>query len=143
MPKAVVFLVLTLKQSSLCVSQIVTLQSRVATGSVFLFFWYLKKIEYKKKQVSLYVNETKVLVTRDSSTKMKTDDGTIVRKRLKGEPIELRFVVEKLIDENNEIVATWILLTNLSQDAQTIREFLVKLSGRLVDKKRNLQLLLF
>lgn len=80
---------------------------------------FVKNILYKKKRVDIYVNETVVSISRDSHKKVINDDLTISYKKVKGEPFQARFIVEKLLDENQEVVATWILISNLQEDVSS------------------------
>ncbi len=83
---------------------------------------YVKTIDYKKKKVKIYVNSVDVLITRDAYIKNIDDKGKITYKRKKGKAVKSRFVVERLVDKDNNIVATWLLLSNLKDDvdAKTI-----------------------
>jgi hypothetical protein len=73
----------------------------------------VKSIKYKSKNVKIYVNECDVEVRRDA-TKFKIDkDGKRKLQKIKGETIKARFVVERLVDENQKIVAEWLLITNI------------------------------
>jgi len=80
---------------------------------------YIKSIKYKKQNVKIYANEVKILITRDAYQTYIKDDGKRSTKRIKGEPVEARFIVERLVNSKQEIVATWILISNLQEDVQT------------------------
>lgn len=80
---------------------------------------YVKTIEYKKKQVKIYVNSVDIDITRDTYVKYINDKGKVTYKKEKGRAIKSRFVVERLIDSDNNIVATWLLLSNLKEDVDT------------------------
>ena len=77
---------------------------------------YVKNIKYKKKSVKIYVNSVKVQITRDAYVKEIDENGKEKRKRVKGRALDIRFVVERLVDIDNNVVATWLLLTNLKND---------------------------
>jgi len=77
---------------------------------------YVKSIIYKNKDVKIYVNEIDVVIKRDSYEKVKKVDGSIGRKKVRGNHVKSRFIVEKLVNEKQEVVATWILLSNLKDD---------------------------
>ena len=83
---------------------------------------YVKSIEYKKKKVKIYVNSVDIEITRDSFIKEVDKNGKITKRKKKGEAVKCRFVVERLIDEENNTLATWLLLSNLKEDidAKTI-----------------------
>ena len=83
---------------------------------------YVKNIDYKKKKVKIYVNSVDVLITRDAYIKNIDDKGKITYKRKKGKAVKSRFIVERLVDKDNKVVAIWLLLSNLKSDvdAKTI-----------------------
>jgi len=76
---------------------------------------YVKSITYKKnkknEKVNIYVNSVDVLITRDTYI----NEGK-KKRRIKGKPVKCRFIVERLVDQKNNIVATWLLLSNLKED---------------------------
>jgi hypothetical protein len=74
-----------------------------------------KSIKYHNQNVDIYVNETDIEIRRDNTKKI-TIDGKTVSKRESGEPIKARLVVSKLINKNNELLATWILIANLEEN---------------------------
>lgn len=73
----------------------------------------VKSIKYKKKKVKIYVNECEVEVRRDASKYIINKEGKRKLQKTQGEAIKARFVVERLVDEENNIVAQWLLLTNI------------------------------
>jgi len=77
---------------------------------------YVKSIKYKKKQVKIYVNSVDIDITRDTHVKYINSTGKITYKKTKGKLVKSRFIVERLIDSDNNIVATWLLLSNLKED---------------------------
>lgn len=73
----------------------------------------VKRIDYKKKKVTIFANECAISISRDA-TKLSTDsDGKKRIVKTQGKTLELRFIVERLVDENNEIVAEWLLISNV------------------------------
>jgi hypothetical protein len=82
---------------------------------------YVKKISYKNKEVYIYVNEVDILITRDTYQRTRNADGTLKRKRVKGEAIPIRFIVERLIDKEGEVVASWLLLSNVPNSVSSER----------------------
>ena len=83
---------------------------------------YVKAIRYKKQAVKIYVNECEVTITRDAYRTIVGENGKRKNIKTKGVPITTRFVVVKLINKKQEILATWILLTNVEKeiDSKTI-----------------------
>jgi len=81
---------------------------------------YLQTIIYQKGKVDIYVNEVDITITRDASCKDPT--GAKKQIKIKGDPVKARFVVTRLVNEKQEIVATWMLVSNLNQEvsARTI-----------------------
>jgi len=82
---------------------------------------FVKSIEYRTKgtkaeQVSIYVNEIDVELRRDATQSTINKDGKKEIVKIAGEPINARLVVERLINQQGEIVAQWILLTNVHKD---------------------------
>jgi hypothetical protein len=77
---------------------------------------YVKSIIYKKQNAKIYANEVDILITRDAHIERRKDDGTISKKKIKGEAVKARFIVERLVNNKQEIVATWILISNLKKD---------------------------
>ncbi len=80
---------------------------------------YVQKIAYRNKEVSIYVNEVKVHIARDAYQRIKGKDGSIRTKKVKGKAIPVRFVVERLVNKQGEVVATWMLLSNLPLDVSS------------------------
>jgi len=76
---------------------------------------YVKSIVYKKnkknEKVNIYVNSVDVLITRDTYI----NEGK-KKRRIKGKPVKCRFIVERLVDQKNNIVATWLILSNLKEN---------------------------
>jgi len=74
---------------------------------------YVKSIQYKNRKVKIYVNECEVEVRRDATKYIIDNEGKRKLQRTKGEAIKARFVVERLVDENDNIVAQWLLISNI------------------------------
>lgn len=72
----------------------------------------VKDIKYEKKKVKIYVNSVNVKITRKSYLK----DENQKRIFKTGKSINRRLVIERLVDDENNIIATWLLLTNLKED---------------------------
>jgi len=77
----------------------------------------VKKIKYKNKNVKIYVNECNIEIRRDATKFIINDKGKKTLQKTKGEPIKARFIVERLVDENQKIVAQWLLVTNILDDS--------------------------
>lgn len=86
----------------------------------------VKKIKYKKKKVTIFANECDITISRDA-TKMVVDaNGKKKLHRTKGKTLKLRFIVERLVNDKNEVVAQWLLLSNLFDedvDAKTLAQW--------------------
>jgi len=79
----------------------------------------VKTIKYRKKDVTIYANECSIKITRDATKSTKNKDGKIKIIKIPGEPLNLRFIVERLVDRDGNIVAQWILLSNIFDDDVT------------------------
>ena len=80
---------------------------------------YVRSIQYHKKEVKIYVNSVDIQITRDSYIKVTDENGNVKQKKKKGNPVNTRFIVQRLIDEDNSVVATWLLLSNLGSDVDS------------------------
>lgn len=85
-----------------------------------LLFSDQRAIEYKGSTAQQQIAEVFVTITRDAHTKKKDAHG----KRLpsvKGDPVNVRLVVSRIIDINGKELAIWYLLTTMSSvSASTI-----------------------
>ena len=79
----------------------------------------VQKMKYRKKNVTIYVNECEVEVRRDATKFITQKDGKKKLQKTSGETIKARFVVERLVDENQKIVAEWLLVTNILDESVT------------------------
>jgi len=73
----------------------------------------VKKIKYKKQKVTIFANECEVAITRDATKMVMQDNGKRKLVKTKGDLIKARFVVERLVDKNQKVVATWLLISNV------------------------------
>jgi hypothetical protein len=73
----------------------------------------VKSIKYKKKFVKIYVNECDIEIRRDATKMIIDENGKKKLQKTKGKAIKARFIVERLVDEDNNIVAEWLLVTNI------------------------------
>jgi len=74
------------------------------------------KINKKTEDVNIYVNEIDIEIRRDAKKSVLQEDGKRKVISTKGEIIKSRFVVERVIDKSGNLIAQWILLTNLPTD---------------------------
>lgn len=79
----------------------------------------VKSITYKKKKVKIYVNECDIEIRRDATKFILNDEGKRKLQKTAGEAIKARFVVERLVDEDQKVVAQWLLVTNILDDSVT------------------------
>jgi len=73
----------------------------------------VKKIKYRKKSVTIFANECDISISRDATKWIVNSDGKKKLNKTKGKTLKLRFVVERLVNDKNEIVAEWLLLSNV------------------------------
>lgn len=80
---------------------------------------YVKTIKYIKKEVKIYVNSVNIEITRDAYKKNINDQGKVSYKKIKGETVKSKFIVERLLDKEDNVIATWLLLSNLKDDVDS------------------------
>ena len=73
----------------------------------------VKSIKYQNKNVKIYVNECEIEVRRDAIKTTINKDGKRKYIKIGGKAVKARFVVERLVDEENNILAEWLLITNV------------------------------
>jgi len=73
----------------------------------------VKSIKYRKKSVTIFANECDISISRDATKMITNSDGKKKLQRTKGKTLKLRFVVERLVNDKNEVVAVWLLLSNV------------------------------
>ena len=73
----------------------------------------VKTIKYQKKRVKIYVNSCEVEVRRDATKMTINKDGKRKYTKIEGKAVKVRFIVERLVDEENNVVAEWLLLSNI------------------------------
>jgi hypothetical protein len=78
-------------------------------------FQQVREVDYKGKKVQQYVAEAAVVLTRSAQLNREVDG---VRKRIyvPGKALSLRLVVSELRDEAGNVLARWLLLTNVPAD---------------------------
>ena len=79
----------------------------------------VQEIKYRKKNVSIYVNECDVEIRRDATKFITQKDGKRKLQKTSGDAIKARFVVERLVDKNQQVVAQWLLVTNILDKSMT------------------------
>jgi hypothetical protein len=80
----------------------------IASG---LLFSEARLVNYKGNGATQQIAETTVTITRDARPKRKTKDGKkLPRIRVKGEPLTVRLVISRIIDNNGKELAMWYLL---------------------------------
>lgn len=86
----------------------------------------VKRINYKKKKVTIFVNECTVTISRDATKMVIGKDGKKKLHKTKGKTLTLRFIVERLLNDKMEVVAQWLLLSNVFDediDAKTLAQW--------------------
>ena len=73
----------------------------------------VKTIKYQKKQVKIYVNSCEVEIRRDATKTTISKDGKRKYTKIEGNAVKAKFIVERLVDEENNVVAEWLLLSNI------------------------------
>ena len=79
----------------------------------------VREIKYKKKKVTIYANECDVTIVRDATKMVMQDNGKRKLVRTKGDPVKVRFIIERLVNDKDEVVATWLLLSNILDTSVT------------------------
>ena len=79
----------------------------------------VKSIQYKNKKVKIYVNECDIEIKRDATKFIVQADGKKKLQKTVGKTIKARFVIERLVDEKQKVVAQWLLVTNILDESVT------------------------
>lgn len=82
---------------------------------------YAREVEYKGRAAQQYVSETPVTLHKPAR-EHRMVNGKHVHRTRKGKPLDLRLVVSEIRDAAGEVLARWLLWTNVSHevDAETI-----------------------
>ena len=83
----------------------------------------VKTIKYRKKNATIFANECEINISRDATKMISSSDGKKKLQKTKGKTLKLKFVVERLVNDKDEIVAEWLLLSNVFDediDASTL-----------------------
>ena len=78
---------------------------------------FVKTIKYNNKKVKIYVNECDVEVRRDAHKTFINKEGKKSIKKTSGDAVKARFIVERLVDEQDNVVAEWLLISNVLDKA--------------------------
>ncbi|MBI3950925.1 MAG: hypothetical protein HY314_10785 [Acidobacteria bacterium] len=76
-------------------------------------FHFSREVEFKGQGAQQYVAETEVTLHRYAKLH-RVRNGRRVRKYVRGRPLTLRLVVSEIRDEAGQVVARWLLWTNLA-----------------------------
>ena len=76
---------------------------------------YVGEVKYKGTSASQYVAETRVVLERVGRTRYGPREENR-RRYVKGQPIELRYVIGQLRDQAGTLLATWRLWTNVAKE---------------------------
>lgn len=76
-------------------------------------FRFSREVEFKGKAARQYVAETVVTLHRYAKLHRRRR-GKCIRKYVRGKPLELRLVVSQVRDEEGQLLAQWLLWTNLA-----------------------------
>jgi hypothetical protein len=82
---------------------------------------YAREVEYKGRAAQQYVSETPVTLHKPAR-EHRMVNGKHVHRTIKGKPLDLRLVVSEIRAAEGEVLARWLLWTNVSRevDAETI-----------------------
>jgi len=78
-----------------------------------------RQVEAKGHRVTQWVGEADIVLARPAKPKRKVNDTRTVL--IKGDPLPVRLIVSRLISDEGDVVAEWLLLSNLKEvDASTL-----------------------
>ena len=86
-------------------------------------FTFARAVDYKGKPAQQFIAEAPVVLERPATTcRVDKKTGKHIRKTIAGNPLPLRLIVSEVRDDNGQVLARWLLLTNLpaSVDAATV-----------------------
>jgi hypothetical protein len=86
-------------------------------------FVFARTVDYKGKPAQQFVAEAPVVLERPAKTqRVDKETGKTIKKRIPGPPLPLRLIVGEVRDDEGQVLARWLLLTNLpaSVDAATV-----------------------
>ena len=77
-------------------------------------FTFARIVDYKGKPAQQFIAEAPVVLERPATTcRVDKKTGKHIRKRIAGDPLPLRLIVSEVRDDNGQVLARWLLLTNL------------------------------
>jgi hypothetical protein len=86
-------------------------------------FTFARAVQYKGKPAQQFIAEAPVVLQRPATTqRVDRKTGKKIRKTIVGRPLPLRLIVSEVRDENQRLLARWLLLSNLpaSVDSATV-----------------------
>jgi hypothetical protein len=80
-----------------------------------------REVSIKGKKAIQWVAETQVILTRPAQQQKHKDGKRVSKTITQGEPLPLRLIVSRILDDSGNCLAEWLLLSNVSTvDAQTL-----------------------
>jgi hypothetical protein len=76
---------------------------------------FCAEVLFKGKKQPQFVGETRVRLTRAARPQRQNNGVKQARRVIKGEALELRLIVSEIRDENEQVLAQWLLLSNLEE----------------------------
>jgi hypothetical protein len=73
-----------------------------------LSFNKIREVSYHGKTQWQWVAEAKIIITRDAHVQQNQK-----RTKLPGKPVEARLVVSRILSDTGELLAQWLLITNV------------------------------
>lgn len=74
-----------------------------------------RTVDVKGKKCTQQIAETQIVITRPSSPRTKKSDNSRVQP-IKGDPVQCRLIVSRIIDADRKEIAIWYLLSNLNNE---------------------------
>lgn len=74
-----------------------------------------RTVDMKGKKYTQQIAETEISILRPSSPRTKKADKSRVQP-IKGDPVQCRLIVSRIMDSDNKVIAIWYLLSNLHNE---------------------------